>query len=352
MVLSKKAVAGVILINLLGEMKMRNKILSLFLIMVLIVIFAGCSSQKQQAKKEELTKVTIMLDWTPNTNHTGLYVAKDKGFYQEQGLDVEILQSGAPGPAQLVAAGQIDFGVSYQEEVTNARAADIPLVSLAAVIQHNTSGFASLKEDNLTRPSNLEGKRYGGWGSPAEHAVIEAVMVKDQADPKTVEFVDIGAADFFSIIGKQVDFTWIFYGWDGIQAGLKDIPINIIMLKDFDEALDYYTPVIITSENNIKENSEVVKKFMKAASQGYEFAIKNPQESAQILLANAPELDKNLVVESQKWLADQYQADAPQWGMQKTEVWTRYAKWMFDKKLLNKEIDIDKAFTNEFLPGK
>ncbi len=129
-----------------------------------LVTFTGCGQEPEKENDQaDLTKVTVMLDWTTNTNHTGLYVAKDKGYYKEQGLDVEILQSGEPGPAQLVAAGKIDFGISYQEGVTNARSSDMPLVSLAAVIQHNTSGFASLKEANITRPKDLEGKRYGGF---------------------------------------------------------------------------------------------------------------------------------------------------------------------------------------------
>ncbi len=318
-----------------------------------LVTFTGCGQEPEKENDQaDLTKVTVMLDWTTNTNHTGLYVAKDKGYYKEQGLDVEILQSGEPGPAQLVAAGKIDFGISYQEGVTNARSSDMPLVSLAAVIQHNTSGFASLKEANITRPKDLEGKRYGGWGSEPEIAMITSMMSKDGADAEKVEIIDIGDVNFFSVIGRDVDFTWIFYGWDGIQAELKDIPLNIMMLKDFDESLDYYTPVIICNEQLIADKPELVKKFMAATSKGYEDCITNPEEAADILLQNAPELDEKLVQASQKWLSDQYQADAAQWGWQKREVWERYAKWMVDYKLLPEMIDVDKAFTNEFLPKK
>lgn len=327
---------------------MKKSITVLLITAFLLTVFmTGCGKAPAP-----LTKITVMLDWTPNTNHTGLYVAKEKGFYQEQGLDVEILQTGDPGPAQLVAAGKVDFGVSYQEQVTNARAENVPLVSLAAVIQHNTSGFASLKEANLTRPKNLEGKRYGGWGAPEEQAVIDAVMTKDGGNPKKVKMVDIGEADFFSVIGKQVDFTWIFYGWDGIQAELKKMPLNIIMLKDFDPALDYYTPVLVTSESMIKEKPDIVKKFMAATSKGYELAITNPDEAAGILIKSVPELNGDLVKASQKYLAAQYTADAPQWGWQKKEVWANYAAWMNDRKLLNKMIDVSQAFTNDFLPKK
>ena len=327
-----------------------RKYISVFLIFLLAAIMVAGCTKNEDKNGQELTKISVMLDWTPNTNHTGLYVAKEKGYFAEQGLDVQILQSGDPGPAQLIAAGQIDFGVSYQEEVTNARAAGVPLVSLAAVIQHNTSGFASLKEADLISPKSLEGKRYGGWGSPAELAVIEAVVKNDGGDPAKVKNIDIGAADFFSIVGKEVDFTWIFYGWTGIEAELRNVPLNIIMLKDYDKALDYYTPTIVTNEKTLAERPELVKKFMAATAQGYEFAIKQPDEASQILLKHAPELDAALVKASQKWVSAQYQADASQWGWQEKEVWTRYAVWMYERKLLTQMVDVDKAFTNEFLP--
>lgn len=331
---------------------MIRKILSLLLVMILLTGVWGCSTKAPETKKvkESLIKVSVMLDWTTNTNHTGLYVAKEKGFFQEEGLDVEILQSGDPGPAQLVAANQVDFGVSYQEQVTYARAEGIPLVSLAAVIQHNTSGLASLKEKNIIKPKDLEGKSYGGWGSPEEHAVIEGIMTKAGANPEKVNFIDIGSADFFSIIGERVDFTWIFYGWDGVQAELKKVPLNIMMLRDFDPALDYYTPVLITSEKNIAEKPDLVKKFMAAVSRGYEYSINEPESAANILLQSAPELDKDLVLASQKWLSTQYKSDAPLWGLQKKEVWADYAAWMLEKKLLPRAITVDKAFTNDFLP--
>src|SRR5690606_5117042 len=125
---------------------------------------------------KSLTKVKVVLDWTPNTNHTGLYVARDKGFFAEQGLDVEIVQPGDAGADQMVAAGAAEFGVSYQESITMARTSGVPLVSVAAVIQHNTSGFASPVGHHITRPRDFEGKRYGGWGAPVEEAVIDSLM--------------------------------------------------------------------------------------------------------------------------------------------------------------------------------
>ena len=94
----------------------------------------------------------MVLDWTPNTNHTGLYVAKKLGYFEEQGLDVDIIMPGEAGADQLVASGKADFGVSYQEGITQARVQDVPLVSIAAIIQHNTSGFASIASKGIKSP--------------------------------------------------------------------------------------------------------------------------------------------------------------------------------------------------------
>lgn len=325
--------------------------MSLVLILLISSLtLVGCSGENQG--QNEAQKITLMLDWVPNTNHTGIYVAKTKGWYEELGLDVDIVQPPEGGTAQLVGSGQAQFGISYQEEVTYARANDIPVVSIGAIIQHNTSGFASPKNKNITSPKDFEGKKYGGWGSPSESAMIESIMDKDNADASKVEFVNVGAADFFTVTERDVDFAWIYYGWTGVEAELREFPINYIGLKDFAPELDFYTPVIITTEEYIKENPETIKKFMEATTKGYEFAISNPDEAAQILIDEVPGMDEELVKRSQEWLSTRYQDDAEQWGLQKESIWGNYAKWMADYNLIPKMIDTDKAFTNEFLPKR
>ena len=303
-----------------------------------------------QDDQQDLKEVTVVLDWTPNTNHTGLYVARDKGYFEEEGLDVDIIMPGEAGADQLVASGQAEFGVSYQESITEARIQDIPIVSIAAVIQHNTSGFASLEEKNITTPKDFEGKSYGGWGAPVEKAVMDSIMQQDDADVEQVEIVNIGDSDFFTATKQNIDFAWIYYGWTGVEAELRNEPINMVYLTDYSEKLDYYTPVLATNEKMIEENSETVKKFIKAVSKGYQLAIDNPEEAADILIAAVPDLDPELVKASQEWLASKYQDDAERWGEQKLEVWENYATWMYDNDLLEAELDSEKAFTNEFLP--
>lgn len=314
--------------------------------LIMVFSLAACNASRE----EGLKKVTFVLDWTPNTNHTGIYVAKNQGFFKEQGLDVEIIQPSEGTSDSMVASGSAQFGISYQESVTFARAEGVPIVSIAAVIQHNTSGFASLKEKNILSPKDFEGKTYGGWGSPIEEATIKYLMEKVGADPSKVNIVTTGDADFFQASQSgQIDFGWIFEGWDGIAAKQKGFELNYIDLGREAAVFDYYTPVIITSEKNIAENEELVKAFMKGAKKGYEFAIQNPEKAADILIEEVPEINKELVKESQKFLAGKYQDDAPYWGMQKEEVWQNYTGWLFDNGFINEKIDVTKAYTNKYV---
>jgi len=344
---------------------MIKNFLPLILAITIITLnFSGCATgskpygnnaaqeNNEVREEQELREITLLLDWVPNTNHTGLYVAKDKGYYAEEGLEVNIIQPSEGGSADLIAAKQGEFGISYQEQVTYARTAEnpLPVKAIAAIIQHNTSGFASPAEKNIKTPADFEGKKYGGWGSPIEEAVLKGLMSKVGADFSTVKVVDMGAADFFTATQKDVDFAWIYYGWDGITAEVRNIPINFIKLQDIDPRLDFYTPVIIAHEELLKNEPELAKKFLKATARGYKFAIDNPEEAVESLLNYAPEIDKNIAVPSQKYLAKEYISDAKRWGEMKEETWENYGKWMYDNGLMNKELVVKEAYTNEFLP--
>ncbi len=323
-------------------------------VLMLTLFFAGCTAKKSgdttaAAAEPELTPVTVVLDWSVNTNHTGLYVALEKGYFTEAGLDASIEFPPETGAESLVLSGTAEFAVGYQEGVTYARASGTPLVAIATIIQHNTSGFGSRAAEGIERPADFEGKVYGGWGSPIEEAMVKALIEGDGGDFSKVDIVPIGSMDFFAATESDIDFVWIFRGWDGVAAELKGIDLNYIPLAT-EEALDYYTPVLTTTEKIISENPELVSSFLAAVSRGYEYAIKNPEDAADILLNAAPELDSDLVKESQVYLADQYQAEAPRWGEMKLEVWARYADWLKDRNLLEGDFIPEKAFTNQFLP--
>ncbi|MCD6435838.1 MAG: ABC transporter substrate-binding protein [Clostridiales bacterium] len=321
----------------------------LFILIIIIASFFGCHSEQG-----EFQKVTVVLDWVPNTNHTGFYVAKNLGYYKELGLDVDIVQPSEGGSADLIAAGQGEFGVSYQEQVSYAKTTKnpLPVKAIAAIIQHNTSGFASPTSKGIVTPLDFENKKYGGWGSPMEEATIKSLMDVYKGDFSKVEMIDIGALSFFEAVENHVDFTWIYYGWDGIDAELRNYPINFIKLQDVDKNLDFYTPIIITSEALIENDPILIKKFMEATAKGYEYAVENPEKAVEELLKDVPEIDRELAIASQKYLANKYIADAKQWGIMKSEIWDNYGNWMYQKGLLENPLDSKGAFTNEFLPKR
>ncbi|TGB03851.1 ABC transporter substrate-binding protein [Halobacillus salinus] len=318
------------------------------LFLLTAVVLTACANSEGAATETE--KVKLVLDWTPNTNHTGLYVAQAEDYFKDQGLDVEIMLPGEAGADQLVASGQADFGISAQETLTEARIQDIPVVSIGAIIQHNTSGFASPVEKDITSPADFEGKTYGGWGAPVEKAVLDSLMKKEDADVEKVEIVNMGNSDFFTAVERDIDFAWIYYGWTGVEAELRGQELNMQYLTDYSENLDYYTPVLTTNEAMIKENPDTVEAFMAAATKGYQFAIDKPEEAADILIDAVPDLDPELVRASQKWLSPKYKDDAERWGQQELDVWNNYAEWMLENNLLEQELDAEEAFTNEFLP--
>lgn len=332
---------------------LKKKIISVVLASVAtLTLFTGCSKNNvSDSGNEDLQKVTLILDWTPNTNHTGFYVAKEKGYYKELGLDVEIIQPSEGSSLQLLAAGKGDFAVSYQEDLTYARTSDspLPVMAIGTIIQHNTSGFASPKEKGIETVKDFEGKVYGGWGSPSEQAILKAVMEKNGADFSKLTTVDVGTEDFFIATKNNLDFEWTFEAWTNIEAKLRGFDINYIPVRDLDPALDYYTPIIATTEDTVNNKKDLAKKFMEATTKGYEYTIENPEESAKILVSKVPEISEELAVESQIYLKDKYKEDTEVFGEMKESVWDNYTKFLYDNKLINVEMKSSEAYTNEFL---
>jgi ABC-type nitrate/sulfonate/bicarbonate transport system substrate-binding protein len=298
-------------------------------------------------------KVSVMLDWVPNTNHTGLYVAQERGYFTAQGLTVEILPLAEGGSVeQIVGNGKVQFGISSSEPLAKARSEGIPIVSIAPIIQHDTSGFASLKKANIARPKDFEGKKYGSYGSPTDKALIGKLMQTDGGDVSKVEFVEIGDSDFLTLAAKgQVDFAWVFEGWEVIDGRLRGLDLNYLPLTAYTQVIpDYYTPIFITNEEMTQKNGDVIKKFLAATSKGYNDAIADPKSAGDILAKATPETSKDLIQQSQAYLAKQYKADAPKWGDQKAAVWQGFGTFMTEQKLLAKPFDPSKAFTTQFLP--
>lgn len=317
---------------------------------------AGSVPQGETAAQEPegqaaLEDVTVILDYVANTNHTGMYVALDQGYYAAEGLNVNIIEPTEGATATLIAVGKGDFGISYQEDVTIALTSEdpLPIKTIATIIQHNTSGFATYAYKDIKSPKDFEGKTYAGWGGPGEEAVLKAVMAKDGADFSKLNMV-ISDGSGFEALKNNVDVMWFFEAWDNVKCELNDFPINYTEVRELDERLDYYTPVIIANKKTLADNPEMVKKFLKATEKGYRYAIENPEESAAILQKYAPDYSLEMLTMSQKYLAEKYMEDTDTWGTMKDEVWDRYTDFMVEYGVIKEAIPASECYTNEFLP--
>ncbi|NLJ70499.1 MAG: ABC transporter substrate-binding protein [Clostridiaceae bacterium] len=302
----------------------------------------------------ELQKITFVLDWTPNTNHTGIYVASELGYFAEEGLIVDIQSPPEDGAEALVAAGRADIGVSFQDYLAPAFAMEdpLPLTAIAALINHNTSGIVSLKDKAITSPAKLEGHTYATWNLPIEQAILKQVMADDQGDWDKVELFPSTVTDIQASLQTQVDAVWIYYGWDGVALEQTDLETNYWYFKDINPVFDYYSPLLFVNNYFLENNPDTVRDFLRAVNKGYQYAIDNPEEAADILIQAAPGLDREIVVASQKWLANEYISDAPYWGYIDAERWDGFYAWLWEKELIEYEIPLGMGYTNEYLPGK
>ena len=328
-----------------------KKCTAVLLILVLTFALAACGSDEEETTDEGLTPVTVILDWTTNTNHTGMYVAKDLGYYEEAGLDVTIIEPTDGATPTLIAQGKGDFGISYQEDVTVAltSADPLPIKAIAAIIQHNTSGFVSLAGSGIESPKDFEGKTYAGWAGAGESAVIEAVMTENGADFSKLSMV-ISDGTGFEALGKGTDLMWFFEAWDNVLAERNGVQLDYIPCVDLDERLDYYTPVIIASDEMLEEQPELVKAFLAATAKGYEYCIEDPTGAAEILGTYLPDYDLDFIKESQEILADKYMEDVDQWGVMEDSRWDNYTAFLNEYGVIENIIPASDCYTNEFLP--
>lgn len=322
-----------------------------FCILFSMFIIAACGQKEEP--QTDLRKVTLVLDWTPNTNHTGFYVAQKKGYFEEAGLELEIVQPPEDGAEALVASKKAEFGISFQDSLAPAYALTepLPVTAVAALIQHNTSGIVSRKGEGMERPKGLEGKQYATWDMPVEKSILKNIVELDGGNFEQVNFIPSTVTDeVTALLSKSVDAIWIFYAWAGIATEVAGLETDYFAFKDINPIFDYYAPVLIANNEFLEQEPEVAKAFLSAVKKGYQDAIADPKQAADLLLEVVPELDPALIYASQEWLADQYQAEAKQWGSFDAARWNGFYNWLNENELVEKKIEENTGFTNDYLP--
>lgn len=310
------------------------------IVFLLVVVLGGCSNN------QEVDQVSLLLDYTPNTNHTGIYVADKLGYYKDQGIELDITQPGASGVEQVVATGKIDFGISYEDYISSAVANGLDLKALATITTESTVGPISRQDRNLSNPKDWAGATFCGWGTPIEEAFIKKIAVDNGVDPNDIDF-EVSTQTFLAET-NTCDIFWGYEAWENTQAAVDDIAYDFLPAKN---TMDYYPTIIITSDKLINENADLVKRFMTATEKGYEYAAEHPEEAADIFLEANPEFDSEFIDESQDIISSYYVNQKGQFGLIDDQVWTNFTDFMIDNQIITEQSrdDVNGAYTNQYL---
>lgn len=304
--------------------------------------------------------VRLQLDWTPNTNHIGIYVAIANGWYEDAGIRLEILPYGDTNPDTVVANNRADVGVSFPANTLYSRAAGLELTSIAAVVQSNVTELTVLDDSDIQRPRDLDGRTYAGFGLPHEAPQIRAVI---QADGGTGDF-DVATLATFAyeaLYNRQADFTNMFVTWEGIEADLRGVELRSFRFDDYGLP-DYPSVVLVARTAAIEADADKLRTFLEVTRRGYEFAAANPDEASDLFMAELPGAfpDPELIYRSTRMLADYFVADGRPWGEHSASDMQGYIDWLIENELVvdgsdnlvesPDDLPGGPLFTNELLP--
>ncbi|HET7728227.1 MAG TPA: ABC transporter substrate-binding protein [Candidatus Limnocylindrales bacterium] len=303
----------------------------------------------------------LALDWTPNTNHTGFFVARQRGWYEQQGVELDVLPYTGTTPEALIAAGQAECGISFHDALTFAVAAGVPAVSVMAILQHTGQEIAVLAASDIERPRELDGRTYAGFGYPNEVPTLRAVI---RADGGRGEFdvVTLDTAAYEALYAGRADFAIIFTAQEGVEARLRDIELRTFAFTDYGFP-DFYQVVLACERGFLERDPDLARRFVDATARGFAFAAAEPDEAAAILVEQNPgvfDASPELPAESQRFLADggYLVDDEGRVGHQTIERWRGYSSFLHEQGLLvdaagdplAEPPDYASLFTNDFLP--
>lgn len=308
------------------------------------------------------TQIRLAIDRTINTNHTGFFVALAKGYYEEAGLDVQIISPDQDdfqvAPAKRVAQGNAELAITPSESIISYRTKGIELMAVAAVLARDISAIVTLKESGIDRPLELDGKVYASYGARFEEDIVRLLIENDGGKGQVVAHKPGWKNIWRSLLTGEVDAAWIWLTWEGVRADVEGIELNQFLLDEYQ--IPYgYNPVLTGHCDWIRENEDALRRFLNATAAGYQYAVRKPEKAARLLVKMADHslLAERFFVEQSQQMAGGYYLDADgRWGFMHRNVWTSFANWMIRNKLLtdqNKELidhlDTTTLFTNKYL---
>ena len=299
-------------------------------------------------------KVTLWLDWYPNSDHAGIYVAMAKGFYAAAGLHVTPqIPSGAADAIKLVAHGTGDIGISYEPSVLLSRQQSIPVVATAAIVQRPLNAVLALRTTGITRPRQLEGHTVGVAGDPSDYTDLQALLHTDHGDYHKVHLVNVGYNLLPALLSHRVDaIIGAYWTWEALQAEAAGKPVNVLRLDAYGVPT-YNELVFITGKSQLAHEPDVLRAFQRATFQGYAYAAAHPAEATAILLKVPGVLStsRSLIQHSITLLAPIFKDSHGRYGTMDAQAWQAYADWMTNTKLMAGHLDASQALTNTLVPS-
>lgn len=304
------------------------------------------------ARAQGAGNVTIALDWYPNANHAGLYMAQDRGYFTDAGLSVELVVPADPTTVlQTVGAGRDTFGISYQTEILFARSQGVPVVSVAALVQHPLNSMMVLADSAIQRPGDLAGKRVAVSGLPSDSAILETMLKADGISTTDVEVIDVGYDLMPAVLSGRVDaVVGVYWTHETILAEREGTPVRYFRVEEWGVP-DHYELILVAGESVIANQEEMVRALLGAIQQGYVDAIAEPDAAIALLVAASPDLDAEVEREGLDLLAPLWtDTGAVAFGTQTDERWSSYGDWLKDQGLIDAGVDVSAAWRGDLLP--
>ena len=321
-------------------------------ILVCALLLCGCSTSPNNETNNEWKELDVVLDWYPNALHAFMYVAIENGYYEEEGLKVNIrFPANANDAISLVAAGQADIGLYYQQDVIQARAnQDVPVKSIGAVVQGPLNIVLSLEEKNITGAEDLVGKTVGYAGTELSEALIRSIMQYVGADYSDVTMIDVGFDLMSSMTTGNVDATiGCLVNHEVPQMEEEGFSVNWFDLDDYGVPT-YYEGVFLANDDAIEHDSETLKAFLRASAKGFADMKANPEEALQILLANQNgenfPLSETVERKSVEVLLPMMETANASFLSQSDECWQENIDWMLEQGLISETVALDDVRIN------
>lgn len=327
--------------------KSRIRIILAMMIILLIGV-AGCSdTNESEGQKEELT---LMLDWYPNAVHSFLYVAQEKGYFEEEGLDVTIeMPSDVNDPLRLAAAGRIDLAINYQNQLIMSQEEGIPIKGIASIVQKPLGELMFKQETGIAAPKDLEGKSIGLGTSMVPQAIVRAMIEQDGGNPDAVEFIDVGYDLVPALATDRVDaLMGAYINHELLLLEKEGYPITTIPREEYGipAAMEL---IFVAGDETISEKPETLKKFLRAVKKGQEDVVANPEDGLQILLDHQNQdsaLDPEVEQQSLDILLPLMGSDARPFGWQNAEQFQEVIDWMEQAGIITDSFDAETVFVD------